>query len=156
MFGQSSAPKDFYGIQRQTMKKLIRWITTPPVTGPSNILIIRWMIATIYIWEIVDKFMGGSPISPIAAGELLGSILLLLGLLTRVTCLLFIADIIVSISISWHTGLPPSLPGGLPTSLPNRLEYAQFLTCLYLFVAGPGRRSLDFRISTANKIYRLN
>jgi uncharacterized membrane protein YphA (DoxX/SURF4 family) len=148
MFGQSSAPKDFYGIQRQTMKKLIRWITTPPVTGPSNILIIRWMIATIYIWEIVDKFMGGSPISPIAAGELLGSILLLLGLLTRVTCLLFIADIIVSLPIAWHTGLPASLP--------NRLEYAQFLTCLYLFVAGPGRRSLDFRISTANKIYRLN
>jgi len=130
------------------MKPFIRWITTPPVTGPSNILIIRWMIATIYIWEIVGKFMEGSPVSFIAAGELLGSILLLLGLLTRVTCLLFMADIIVSLAIAWRTGMP----AGLLT----RLEYAQFLTCLYLFVAGPGRRSLDFRISTANKIYRLN
>jgi len=126
------------------MKQLIRWISTPPVTGPSNILIIRWMIATIYIWEIVDKFGDGAPISFIAVGELAGSILLLLGLLTRVTCLLFIADIIVSFPLTGHAGLP------------TRLQYAQFLTCLYLFVAGPGRRSLDFRISTANKIYRMN
>jgi uncharacterized membrane protein YphA (DoxX/SURF4 family) len=126
------------------MKRIIHFLLTPPVTGPSNILIIRWMIATIYIWEIANKFIDGSPISLIAAGELLGSILLLLGLLTRITCLLFLAEIIVSLIYTWRT-----------TTLPP-LEYAQFLTCLYLFVAGPGRRSLDFRISTAGKIYRLN
>lgn len=126
------------------MKQLITWLLAPPVTGPSSILIIRWMIATIYIWEIIGKFIDGAPISFMVISELLGSILLLLGLLTRVTCVLFIIEIVVSFPALW------------PSGLLTRLEYAQLLSCFFLLFTGPGRRSLDFRISTAGKIYRLN
>ena len=144
------------------MKRIIHFLLTPPVTGPSNILIIRWMIATIYIWESI---LGFTTAPSTAVSGILCSLLLLLGLLTRLTSLYLIIQMtVLAITTSPTPDLTSSLPPDLISALaPNictnpltRLGYAQFLTCLYLFVAGPGRYSLDFRISTAGKIYRLN
>jgi hypothetical protein len=37
-----------------------------------------------------------------------------------------------------------------------RSDYAQILTCLFLLMAGPGRMSLDFIITTAKKLYSMS
>jgi putative oxidoreductase len=164
------------------MKKITQWLFTPPVTASSNILIIRWMTGTVFFWEGILKFVYanqgvgrftklGFPFPEttahfVAVGEILGGLLLLLGLFTRVTALYFIIQMIVAIlstKITLYLGtsplpLPPAPPRtGIWAVLHEvRSEYAQLLTCLYLLLEGPGRRSLDFRISTAGKVYRMS
>jgi putative oxidoreductase len=156
------------------MKKIIHWLLTPPVTGPSNILIIRWMTGTVFFWEGILKFVYanqgvgrftklGFPIPEttahfVAVGEILGGLLLLFGLFTRLTAFYFILQMIVAIlstKITLYLGtsplpLPPAPPKtGMWAVLHEvRSEYAQLLTCIFLLLAGPGRRSLDFSIST--------
>lgn len=164
------------------MKKIVHWLVTPPVTGSSNILIIRWMTGTVFFWEGVLKFVYanqgvgrftklGFPIPEttahfIAVGEILGGLLLLLGLFTRLTAFYFILQMVVAIlstKITLYLGtsplpLPPAPPRtGIWAVLHEiRSEYAQLLTCIFLLLEGPGRRSLDFTISTAGKIYRMS
>jgi uncharacterized membrane protein YphA (DoxX/SURF4 family) len=164
------------------MKKIVHWLVTPPVAGSSNILIIRWMTGTVFFWEGVLKFVYanqgvgrftklGFPIPEttahfIAVGEILGGLLLLLGLFTRLTAFYFILQMVVAIlstKITLYLGtsplpLPPVPPRtGIWAVLHEiRSEYAQLLTCIFLLLEGPGRRSLDFTISTAGKIYRMS
>jgi putative oxidoreductase len=164
------------------MKKVIPWLLTPPVTGPSNILIIRWMTGTVFLWEGILKFVYanqgvgrftklGFPVPEttahfVAVGEILGGLLLLFGLFTRLTALYFIIQMVVAIlstKITLYLGtsplpLPPAPPRtGIWAVLHEvRSEYAQLLTCVFLLLEGPGRRSLDFSISTARKIYRMS
>jgi putative oxidoreductase len=164
------------------MKKIIHWLVTPPVTGSSNILIIRWMTGTVFFWEGVLKFVYanqgvgrftklGFPIPEttahfVAVGEILGGLLLLLGLFTRLTAFYFILQMVVAIlstKITLYLGtsplpLPPAPPrSGIWAVLHEiRSEYAQLLTCIFLLIEGPGRRSIDFTISTAGKIYRMS
>jgi putative oxidoreductase len=164
------------------MKKIIQWLFNPPVAASSNILIIRWMTGTVFFWEGILKFVYanqgvgrftklGFPFPEatahfVAAGEILGGLLLLFGLFTRVTALYFIIQMIVAIlstKITLYLGtsplpLPPVPPRtGIWAVLHEvRSEYAQLLTCLYLLLEGPGRLSLDFRISTAGKVYRMS
>jgi putative oxidoreductase len=164
------------------MKKIIHWLVTPPVTGSSNILIIRWMTGTVFFWEGVLKFVYanqgvgrftklGFPIPEttahfVAVGEILGGLLLLLGLFTRLTAFYFILQMVVAIlstKITLYLGtsplpLPPAPPrSGIWAVLHEiRSEYAQLLTCIFLLTEGPGRRSIDFTISTAGKIYRMS
>jgi putative oxidoreductase len=164
------------------MKKIIHWLVTPPVTGSSNILIIRWMTGTVFFWEGVLKFVYanqgvgrftklGFPIPEttahfVAVGEILGGLLLLLGLFTRLTAFYFILQMVVAIlstKITLYLGtsplpLPPAPPrSGIWAVLHEiRSEYAQLLTSIFLLTEGPGRRSIDFTISTAGKIYRMS
>jgi uncharacterized membrane protein YphA (DoxX/SURF4 family) len=79
--------------------------------------------------------------------------LILLGLFTRIVVLFFIGEMIVAIlstKISLYLGtsplpLPPAPPKvGLWAVLHEiRSDYAQTLTCLFLFVEGSGRLSVD-------------
>ena len=151
------------------MQKTINWLMNPPVTGPSTILLIRLMTGGVFLWEGILKFVYpnqgvgrftklGFPLPEltahfVAVTEITGGLLLLFGLLTRVTALYFIAEMIIAIlstKISLYLGtsplpMPPALPKtGIWAVLHEiRSDYAQLLTSLFLLLEGAGCRSLD-------------
>ena len=164
------------------MKKVISWFFNPPVTGQSTFLIIRLMTGSVFFWEGILKFVYanqgvgrftklGFPFPEttahiIATGEIIGGLLLIFGLFTRVVAFYFIIQMIVAVlstKISLYLGTSP-LPA--PPAPPKmgiwavlheiRSDYAQILTCLFLFVEGAGRTSLDFVISTSKKVYSMS
>jgi uncharacterized membrane protein YphA (DoxX/SURF4 family) len=164
------------------MKKLTQWFFHPPVTGQSSILIIRLMAGSVFFWEGLLKFaytnqgVGrftklGFPFPEttahiIATGEIIGGLLLLFGLLTRVTAFYFIIQMLVAVfstKIDLYFGTSP-LP--LPAAPPKagiwavlheiRSDYAQILCCLFLMIEGAGRRSVDFIIASSKKVYSIN
>src|SRR5947209_16594242 len=89
----------------------------------------------------------------IACLEIVGGLLLLSGLMTRLIAIPFVAEMIVAIlstKISLYLGtsplpLPPAPPQvGLWAVLHEiRSEYAQLLTSAFLLINGPGKWSLD-------------
>jgi putative oxidoreductase len=167
---------------KKKMKKVINWFLHPPVTGHSSILIIRLMTGTVFFWEGILKFVYvnqgvgrftklGFPFPQttahiIATGEIIGGLLLIFGLFTRITAFYFVVQMIVAVlstKIDLYFGrsplpMPPAPPKmGIWAVLHEiRSDYAQILTCLFLFIEGPGRRSLDFIVSTSKKLYRMN
>ena len=164
------------------MNKIINWFTQPPVTGPSSIIILRIMAGGVFFWEGILKFaypnqgVGrftklGFPMPEtmahfIAVGEIIGGLLLIFGLLTRIVAFYFIIQMIVAVlttKISLYLGtsplpMPPAPPKvGIWAVLHEiRSDYAQILTCLFLLIEGAGRRSLDFMISTSKKLYNIS
>jgi putative oxidoreductase len=122
------------------MKRLIYWTFTPPVTGSSNILIIRGLTATLCCWQGTQQLIHETVIPLPAIVEIIGGILVLLGLLTRLTALT-----LMIITILLANPIPP----GLITA------FTQLLSCLFLLLEGPGRRSIDFFIATSGKVYRM-
>ncbi|MFT4153760.1 DoxX family protein [Parafilimonas sp.] len=165
------------------MKKIINWFINPPVTGQSAILILRLMAGSVFFWEGILKFVYtnqgvgrftklGFPFPEttahfIAVGEIIGGLLLIFGLLTRITAFYFIVQMIVAVlstKIDLYFGtsplpLPPAPPKtGIWAVLHEiRSDYAQILTCLFLLIEGAGRRSVDFLISTSQKkVYSMS
>ena len=164
------------------MKKLINWLLHPPVTGESTILIIRLMAGTVFFWEGILKFVyvnqgvgrftklgfafPEATAHIIATGEIIGGLLLIFGLFTRITAFYFIIQMIVAVlstKIDLFLGtsplpLPPAAPKmGIWAVLHEiRSDYAQILSCLFLLIEGPGRRSLDFIITTSKKLYSMS
>lgn len=151
------------------MKKSISFLFTPPVDGSQEIILIRLLAGGVFFWEGLLKFVYsnqgvgrftklGFP-NPellanfIATAEILGGLLLLLGLLTRVTALFFIFEMIIAIlttKVALYLGtsplpLPPAPPKvGMWAVLHEiRSDYSQLLSCLFLLIAGPGKLSLD-------------
>jgi uncharacterized membrane protein YphA (DoxX/SURF4 family) len=164
------------------MKKLINWFICPPVEGSSNILLLRLMAGGVFFWEGILKFIYtnqgigrftklGFPFPEtisnfVATTEIVGGILILLGLGTRVITLYFIAEMLIAIlstKISLYLGtspLPspsaPPLTGFWAVLHEVRSEYAQLLTCLFLFFEGAGKTSIDAvfgRIREEKKMY---
>jgi putative oxidoreductase len=164
------------------MKKVIHWFLNPPVTGQSSIAIIRLMAGSVFFWEGILKFVytnqGAGRFTKlgfvfpettahiIAVGEIAGGLLLMAGLLTRVTAFYFIIQMIVAVlstKIGLYFGTSP-LPQ--PSAPPKegiwavlheiRSDYAQIFTCIFLLIEGAGRRSVDFIISTSKKIYSMS
>jgi len=164
------------------MKKIINWFLHPPVTGQSTILIIRLMAGSVFFWEGILKFVYvnqgagrftklGFPFPEttahfIAVGEIIGGLMLIFGLFTRLVAFYFIIQMIVAVlttKISLYLGtsplpLPPALPKtGIWAVLHEiRSDYAQILCCLFLLIEGAGRKSLDFVIDTSKKVYSIN
>src|SRR6266478_7836627 len=108
------------------MKKVIHWFLNSPVTGRSTILIIRLMAGAVFFWEGILKFayvnqgVGrftklGFPFPAttahiIATGEIIGGLLLIFGLFTRVVAFYFIIQMIVAVlstKISLYLGTSP-------------------------------------------------
>jgi len=151
------------------MKKLLNWLTTPPVDGPKSIFILRIMAGGVFFWEGILKFVYanqgvgrftklGMPVPHFTADfvaclEIVGGLLVLSGLATRLIAIPFIGEMIVamlSTKISLYLGtsplpLPPAPPKiGMWAVLHEvRSEYAQLLTSLFLLINGPGVWSLD-------------
>jgi len=151
------------------MKNLLTWLVNPPSDGPASVLYLRLMAGGVFLWEGILKFVYvnqgvgrftklGMPFPHFTAGfvgylEIVGGLLLLSGLMTRLIAIPFIIEMIVAIlstKISLYLGISP-LP--LPPSPPQfgmwavlhevRSEYAQLLTTAFLLINGPGKWSLD-------------
>ena len=151
------------------MNKIISWLMNPPTDGPKSTLLLRLMAGGVFFWEGLLKFVYanqgvgrftklGIPFPQFTATfigglEIVGGLLLLAGLTTRLIAIPFVAEMIVAIlstKISLFLGtsplpLPPSPPQvGLWAVLHEvRSEYAQMLTVIFLMVNGPGKWSLD-------------
>jgi putative oxidoreductase len=151
------------------MKNLLTWLMNPPPDGPASTLLLRLMAGGVFLWEGVMKFVFvsqgvgrftklGMPFPHLTADfvgclEIVGGLLLLSGLMTRLIAIPFIIEMIVAIlstKISMYLGtsplpLPPSPPQvGMWAVLHEvRSEYAQLLTSAFLLINGPGKWSLD-------------
>jgi putative oxidoreductase len=151
------------------MKNIWTWLVNPPSDGPASTLLLRLMTGGVFLWEGILKFeyvnqgVGrftklGMPFPHLTAGfvgylEIVGGLLLLSGLMTRLIAIPFIIEMIVAIlstKISMYFGtsplpLPPVPPQvGMWAVLHEvRSEYAQLLTTAFLLVNGPGKWSLD-------------
>ncbi len=151
------------------MKNLLTWLVNPSSDGPASVLFLRLMAGGVFLWEGILKFVYvnqgvgrftklGMPFPHLTANfigylEIVGGLLLLSGLLTRLIAIPFIIEMIVAIlstKISLYLGtsplpLPPSPPQfGMWAVLHEvRSEYAQLLTTAFLLVNGPGKWSLE-------------
>jgi putative oxidoreductase len=151
------------------MKNRIEWMLNPPTQGPAAIVLLRLMAGGVFFWEGLLKFIYtnqgvgrftklGFPAPYFTATadgwfEIIGGVLLLSGLLTRLITLPFIIEMVVAIA---STKIPLYL-GSSPLPLPPvppqvgfwavlheiRSEYAQLMTCTFLLFVGPGRWSID-------------
>lgn len=151
------------------MSTFIKWIMNPPVSNQQSIILLRLMAGGVFFWEGILKFVFpnqgvgrftklGFPMPDITADfvatfEIAGGLLLLLGLFTRLTAILFVLEMVVAIlttKISLFYGTSP-LPA--PPALPKvgfgavlheiRSDYAQLLVSLFLAAEGAGKMSLD-------------
>ena len=151
------------------MNKIANWLLHPPVDGPRSILLLRLMAGAVFFWEGIMKFVFanqgvgrftklGFPAPHFTATadgwfEIVGGLLLLTGLLTRLVAIPFVIEMVVamlSTKIPLYLGTSP-LP--LPPVPPQigfwavlheiRSEYAQLMTCAFLMFAGPGPFSVD-------------
>ena len=162
------------------MNKALMWLMNPPTTGPKSTLLLRLMAGGVCLWEGILKFVYpnqgigrflklGMPIPALTADfvaclEIVGGLLLLSGLLTRLIAIPFIIEMIVAIlstKVALYLGtsplpLPPALPRvGMWAVLHEvRSEYAQIMTVLFLLVNGPGRWSLDALLQNKRLIVR--
>ena len=151
------------------MKRLFAWVLNPPVSAPKATILVRLMAGGVFLWEGILKFVYtnqgvgrftkiGIP-APHATAvfvgvlEILGGILLISGLLTRLIAIPFVIEMLVAIAstkIALYLGtsplpLPPALPKvGIWAVLHEvRSEYAQMMSVLFLAIVGPGPWSLD-------------
>jgi len=162
----------------QPMNKIILWLVNPPTDGPKSTLLLRLMAGGVFFWEGLLKFVYanqgvgrftklGIPFPHFTATfigglEIVGGLLLLAGLTTRLIAIPFVAEMIVAIlstKISLYLGtsplpLPPAPPQvGLWAVLHEiRSEYAQVLTVMFLMVNGPGKWSLDAVLLKTRKV----
>lgn len=136
------------------------------------------MAGGVFFWEGILKFVYpnqgvgrftklGFPMPEtlahfVAVMEIVGGLMLLMGLLTRVTSLYFILQMLVAVfttKIALYLGtsplpLPPAPPqAGIWAVLHEiRSDYAQIMTCFFLLLAGPGVMSLDEKIAKQKRI----
>jgi putative oxidoreductase len=160
------------------MKTVLKWLANPPIDGPNSTLLLRLMAGGVFLWEGILKFVYtnqgvgrftklGMPFPHFTADfvailEIVGGILLLTGLATRLIAIPFIVEMIVAIlstKIALYLGtsplpLPPAPPRIGPWAVLHevRSEYAQLLTVAFLLLNGPGRLSLDAVIHKARNI----
>jgi putative oxidoreductase len=151
------------------LQRLVDFLFNPPLTAPRSALIMRLMVGGVFLSEGILKFVYtnqgvgrftklGIPFPDLTATfvgslEIVGGILLMAGLFTRVIAIPFIIEMVVAIlttKISLYLGtsplpLPPALPkvGFWAVMHETRSDYAQILTSIFLLVVGPGSWSLD-------------
>jgi len=151
------------------MNKILTWVMNPPTNGPKSILLLRLMAGGVFLSEGILKFVYtnqgiglftklGMPFPAFTADfvaclEIVGGLLLLSGLLTRLISIPFIIEMVVAIlstKIALYLGtsplpLPPALPkvGMWAVLHESRSDYAQIMTAIFLLVNGPGKWSLD-------------
>src|SRR5689334_19215488 len=151
------------------LKDVIRFLTQPQTCGPRSTVLVRVMAGGVFFWEGLLKFvytnqgvgrftrlgmpMPGVLAPAIAVLEILGGLLLMSGLGTRLISVPFIIEMIVAIlstKISLYLGnsplpRPPAPPFMGPWAVLHeiRSDYAQIMSCIFLLAAGPGPWSLD-------------
>ena len=159
------------------ISKIWRWFANPPTDAPTATILLRLMAGGVFFWEGILKFVYtnqgvgrftklGMPFPELTANfvgvlEIVGGLFLIFGLFTRFFAFAFIIEMIVAIlstKIALYFGTSP-LP--LPAAPPQigfwavlheiRSEYAQLLTCAFLFIAGSGKLALDALLAKRRK-----
>jgi uncharacterized membrane protein YphA (DoxX/SURF4 family) len=152
--------------------KIDRWISRvlhPPLDGSRAIIAIRSMAGGVFLWEGILKFVYenqgvgrftklGMPFPAATASfvgvlEIVGGLLLLLGLGTRLISIPFIVEMLVAMLTTKPRLFLGTSPLPLPPVPPQigmwavlheiRSEYAQLMSCVFLLATGPGPWSLD-------------
>jgi uncharacterized membrane protein YphA (DoxX/SURF4 family) len=157
------------------IRQWVEWLWTPPLSAPRATILIRVMAGAVFLWEGILKFVYvnqgvgrftklGFPFPELTAHfvgtlEIVGGLLLIAGLLTRLAAIPFVIEMVVamlSTKIALYLGtsplpLPPSPPQvGMWAVLHEvRSEYAQLMSVLFLLAVGPGPWSLDALIARA-------
>lgn len=139
------------------MKKIIEFLSgSSPGQAWTGTFLIRLLVGWIFIFAGVSKFLAeqmgagrfadmGLPMPEflgpwVAFWEVLGGVLVLLGLLTRAGAIPLIVIMVVAI---WVTKVPlfqESVAEGLQAA---RLDVSLLLASLYLLIAGGGKFALD-------------
>jgi uncharacterized membrane protein YphA (DoxX/SURF4 family) len=153
------------------MRSIFHWFSSPPHDAPKATILLRLMTGGVFLWEGILKFVYvnqgvgrftklGFPFPDFTASfvgglEIVGGLLILLGLGTRFVAVPFLIEMVVamlSTKIGLYLGasplpLPPSPPvtGFWAVLHEVRSEYAQLLTIAFLLWAGPGPLSVDAR-----------
>ena len=151
------------------IKRLWQWLLDVPGDAPAATVLLRVMAGGVFFWEGVLKFVYanqgvgrftklGFPFPQATATfdgvlEIVGGVLLITGLLTRLVAVPFIIEMLVamlSTKVPLYLGTSPLPPPPVPPQVgfwavlhEIRSEYAQLMTTLFLLIAGPGRWSLD-------------
>jgi putative oxidoreductase len=159
------------------MKRFWTWLLTPPLTAPTATILIRLMTGGIFLSEGILKFVYANqgvgrftklamPFPAFTATfvgglEIVGGIMLILGLGTRLITIPFMIEMLVAMLSTKPALYLGTSPLPLPSSPPQvgiwavlheiRSEYAQLLSCLFLLVAGPGPWSLDARLGSVEE-----
>src|SRR5215471_18612171 len=157
------------GAQSMQLKNLVRFFALPPTSGPTSALLIRLMAGGVFFSEGLLKFayvnqgvgrftklgmpLAGVLAPAIAVLEIVGGLLLMSGLGTRLISLPFIVEMIVAIlstKISLYFGTSPLPKPAAPPFVgwwavlhESRSDYAQLLSSLFLLLSGPGPWSVD-------------
>jgi putative oxidoreductase len=160
---------DIIAIQKTEIGAVYQWLTRPPTSGPPATLLLRLMAGGVFLSEGILKFVYtnqgvgrftklGFPWPHFTATfvgslEIVGGLLLIAGLMTRLMAIPFLIEMIVAIfstKISLYLGtsplpLPPAPPtiGFWAVMHETRSDYAQLLTVAFLLLTGPGKWSLD-------------
>jgi uncharacterized membrane protein YphA (DoxX/SURF4 family) len=160
------------------VQKLLNWMLTPPLSAPRSTILIRLMAGGVFLSEGILKFVYtnqgvgrftkiGIPAPEsmahfVAVLEIVGGLLLISGLLTRVIAIPFIIEMIVAIlstKVALYLGtsplpLPPSPPqSGIWAVLhETRSDYAQIMSVIFLLAAGPGPWSLDALLARTRSV----
>jgi putative oxidoreductase len=150
-------------------KDLVRFFTHPPISGPKSTLVVRLMAGGVFLSEGLLKFayvnqgvgrftklgmpMPGVLAPAIALLEIVGGLMLISGLGTRLISVPFIVEMVVAalstkIALFFGTSpLPkpaaPPFTGWWAVLHESRSDYAQLLCCLFLLFSGPGPWSID-------------
>jgi uncharacterized membrane protein YphA (DoxX/SURF4 family) len=145
-------------------------------SAPTSNILIRLMAGGVFLSEGILKFVYANqgvgrftkigipfPIftaHAIGVLEIVGGLMLIAGLMTRVMSFVFIIEMIVAIlttKIALFLGtsplpLPPALPqiGFWAVMHESRSDVAQLMTCAFLLITGPGRWSLDRILATTH------
>ena len=153
------------------MRSIFHWFSSPPHDAPKATILLRLMAGSVFLWEGILKFVYvnqgvgrfaklGLPFPDFTASfvgglEIVGGLLILLGLGTRFVAVPFLIEMVVamlSTKIALYLGtsplpLPPAPPvtGFWAVLHEVRSEYAQLLTSAFLLWAGPGPWSVDAR-----------
>src|SRR5580658_10035963 len=156
-------------IGMKALQRIIDFLFNPPFTAPRSTVLMRLMAGGVFLSEGILKFVYtnqgvgrftkiGIPAPELTANfvaslEIVGGILLITGLFTRVIAIPFIIEMVVAIlttKVALYLGtsllpLPPALPkvGFWAVMHETRSDYAQILTSTFLLIVGPGPWSLD-------------
>jgi putative oxidoreductase len=152
-----------------TIQRAWTWVLHPPTAGPRATMVIRTMAGAVFFWEGILKFVYanqgvgrftklGLPFPVVTANfvgglEIVGGLLLILGLGTRLITIPFIIEMLVAMLSTKPRLFLGTLPLPPPPVPPQvgiwavlheiRSEYAQIMSCIFLLISGPGPWSLD-------------
>ena len=149
--------------------RILRWVLSPATTAPRATVLIRLMAGAVFLSEGILKFVYvnqgigrftklGFPFPAATATfvgtfEIVGGLLLIAGLLTRLVAIGFSIEMLVAMlttKIALYLGTSPLPPPASPPRIgiwavlhETRSDWAQLVCCVFLIVVGAGALSLD-------------